>query len=107
MKYDPKIVIIDIRTYRIMSSNRNYEERLFEAYKYIKKEKLNNKIDYTLHSEQAKTGTFTYEEISIFDRLRNKEYKELIETSWEMIHDQIELYVNDQEIGDRIIGYKK
>ena len=107
MKYDPKIVIIDIRTYRIMSSNWNYEERLFEVYKYIKKEKIHNQLDYILYSEQTKTGNFSYEEITIFDRLKNKEYKELIENSWEMIHNQIELYINDQEIGDRIIGYQK
>ena len=45
--------------------------------------------------------------MSIFDRLKNKEYKELIENSWEIIHNQIDLYTNDQEIGDRIIGYQK
>ena len=40
MKYNPKVIISDIRTFQLMSNNKNYLDRLYEAYRYIKKEKI-------------------------------------------------------------------
>jgi len=39
---DLEIFLKDVRTYRIMSLNENYYERLFEAYKEMKSHEINS-----------------------------------------------------------------
>ena len=58
-------------------NNQNYADRLFEAYKYIKKEKLNTYQKF-ITSDNNIVGLFSYYEITIFDRLKDSEYCELI-----------------------------
>ena len=104
MKLEPSIVISDIKTYQIMSNNQNYADRLFEAYKYIKKEKLNTKEKF-ITSDKNIVGLFSYYEITIFDRLRNKEYCELIKNSWFELHHDIEPNINNPNLGDELASY--
>ena len=106
MKYDPQIVISDIKTYHIMSNNKNYMDRLFEAYEYIKKEKINTYQKF-ITSESFITGLFNYYEITIFDRLKNEEYKQLIKDSWKNIHKDTDEYIQNPTIGDELASYGK
>ena len=104
MKYDPRIIISDIRTFRIMSNNKNYLDRLYEAYQYIKKEKLNTEEKFN-SKEDILVGLFTYEEITIFDRLKNEEYKKIISESWNTIHEKLEIIIEDKEYGDNLASH--
>ena len=106
MKYDPQIVISDIKTYHIMTNNQNYMDRLFEAYKYLKKEKINTHQKFIL-SENFIVGVFDYYEITIFDRIKNEEYKTLIKDSWEFIHKDTDRYIENSTIGDELASYGK
>ena len=104
MRYDPRIVISDIKTYYIMSNNQNYMDRLFEAYEYIKKERINTYQKF-ITSESFIVGLFDYYEITIFDRIKNEEYKQLIKDSWEIIHKDTDRYIDNPNIGDELLGY--
>ena len=104
MKIDTKIVISDIKTYYIMSNNQNYFDRLFEAYKYIKKEKLNTYQKF-ITSDNNIVGLFSYEEITIFDRLKNSRYSELIKCSWSELHRDIEESIGNPSLGDDLASY--
>ena len=106
MKYDPKIIISDIRTFQLITNNKNYQDRLFEAYRYIKKEKLTTeeKFEYT---EERLVGAFSYQEITIFDRLKNEEYKKILEDSWETIHHGLDIFIEDKEYGDYLASHGK
>ena len=104
MKYDPRIVISDIKTYYIMSNNQNYMDRLFEAYEYIKKEKINTYQKF-ITSDNFIVGLFDYYEITIFDRLKNEEYKQLIKDSWKTIHKDTNTYIENPTIGDELANY--
>ena len=104
MKYNPQIVISDIKTYYIMSNNQNYMDRLFEAYEYIKNKKINTYQKFLL-SGNFVAGLFDYYEITIFDRLKNEEYKQLIKKSWQFIHKDTDTYVKNPTIGDELAGY--
>ena len=104
MKYNPKVIISDIRTFQLMSNNKNYLDRLYEAYRYIKKEKITTeeKFEYV---EERLVGAFTYQEITIFDRLKNEEYKKILEDSWKTIHHGIEMCIEDKEYGDFLASH--
>ena len=104
MKLDPEIVISDIKTYQIMSNNQNYTDRLFEAYKYIKKEKLNTYQKF-ITSDNNIVGLFSYYEITIFDRLKNPEYYKLIKNSWRVLHHDIEQNIKNPNLGDELASY--
>lgn len=73
---DQKSLLKDIKTYIMITCNNNYKERLLEAYYWIKENNicdlnsfLNNNIDI---------GSFDYEEITIFDRLKDESYNALL-----------------------------
>ena len=104
MKLEPVIVISDIKTYQIMSNNQNYADRLFEAYKYIKKEKLNTYQKF-ITSDNNIVGLFSYYEITIFDRLKDSEYCELIKGSWGELHRYMEQNIKNQNLGDELASY--
>jgi len=106
MKYDPQIVISDIKTYHIMSNNQNYMDRLFEAYEYIKKEKINTYQKF-ITSDNFIVGLFDYYEITIFDRLKNEEYKKLINDSWQIIHKNTDEYIKNPTVGYELASYGK
>lgn len=104
MKYDPKIVISDIKTYQIMSNNKNYADRLFEAYQYVKSKKLNTLQKFMEYPDNL-VGLFSYQEITIFDRLKDEEYSQIIKESWQTIHRDIDDYIKEPNIGDTLASY--
>ena len=104
MKFDAKIVISDIKTYHIMVNNKNYGDRLFEAYQYIKKEKINTLQKFE-NIDDNLVGLFSYYEITIFDRLKDEEYCNLIKESWSKIHTETEEYIKNPNIGDDLASY--
>ena len=90
-----------------MNLNTKLNIPLYEQiYQYIKKEKMNTKEKFAT-AEENLVGLFTYEEITIFDRLKNEEYKNLIKDSWQNIHKDIDRYIENPTIGDELASYGK
>ena len=69
-----KTVLSDVKTAYLLWENENYKNRLREAYNYLKAEGINSLEDFN-NREGLKVGAFTYEEMTIFDRIDNdREY---------------------------------
>ena len=62
----------DAIIYTKISKNENYKERLLEAYYILKQNNINSKDKF--ENSDIGIGAFTYQEITIFDRLRNEDY---------------------------------
>ena len=60
-------------TYYGIMHNENYASRLKEAYSYLKFLGINTLEEFTTR-EGLNVGAFTYDEITIFDRIKNEEY---------------------------------
>lgn len=99
-------IISDIRTFNILKNNDNYRERLHEAYTYLKSEGINSLEDF-LSRKGLLIGAFTYDEITIFDRIKDESYYHSLETSLGTINNQMNEYVNDPHIGDRLASFGK
>ena len=100
-----KLALQDIRTYRIMTQNENYKERLLEAYKYVKDMGIDS--FYTYASTRHDVGAFSYAEITIFDRLNDPEYYSVIANGYNMMDMGIEEWINNPHIGDDLASYGK
>ena len=87
-----KQVISDIRTYSIMSKNENYKARLFEAYEYLKRENVSSLEEFKKR-EDLLVGAFTYDEITIFDRIKNPDYLKEISSAIFNINNHREEYI--------------
>lgn len=68
-----EIVVSDIRSFYIMDKNDNYKNRLKEAYNYLKEVGVTSLEDF-LNRKGLKDGAFTYDEITIFDRINDKKF---------------------------------
>ena len=101
-----KQVISDIRTYSIMSKNKNYRERLYEAYEYLKRENVNSLEDFRKR-EDLLVGAFTYDEITIFDRIKDPNYLKEIASAIFNINNHREEYINNPNIGDELASFGK
>ena len=102
---DYKVVIKDIRTYAIMSQNQNYYDRLLEAYNAIKEAGINTLEQFMSKENTVPLGAFTYYEITIFDRIKDEDYKRSISDAWHEINNHTEEYINDENIGDRLASW--
>ena len=58
-----------------LKNNENYALRLNEAYNYIKSFGISSYADFE-KKEGLKIGAFTYEEITIFDRIADPKYRD-------------------------------
>lgn len=65
-----RTVLSDIKTAYLVYNNPNYSERLREAYDYIKAQGITSLKDFESR-EGLSIGAFTYDEITIFDRIDN------------------------------------
>lgn len=99
-----KTFISDIRTYYIMTGNKNYYERLNEAYLEVKRLNIKDYTDFSTR-EGLKIGAFTYSEITIFDRIRSSEYEKMLMESWNELHNHTEEYRNKPDIGDCLASW--
>ncbi len=104
---DYKTVIKDIRTYHIMMSNQNYYDRLLEAYNAIRFAGISSLEEFTSKDNVVPVGAFTYYEITIFDRIKDEEYKRALESAWYEIQSRTQEYIDDPEIGDRLASWGK
>ena len=101
---DVKCVINDIRTIYILYNNENYRNRLQEAYDYIKSERIESIDDFTKR-EGLKIGAFTYDEITIFDRLKNKEYEQVMRTAFSTVNNLTKENAIDSTYGDKLASW--
>ena len=99
---DVKTVVSDIRTAYILSKNNNYKERLYEAYEYLKQENVESLEDFESR-KGLKIGAFTYYEVTIFDRLKDEEYKKIITNAFHNVNN-IEC-VNNPSYGDDLASW--
>lgn len=106
LKVTVKQVISDIRTYSIMSKNENYKARLFEAYEYLKRENVSSLEEFKKR-EDLLVGAFTYDEITIFDRIKNPDYLKEISSAIFNINNHREEYINNPNIGDELASFGK
>ena len=99
-----KTVISDIRTYNILTRNKNYKERLFEAYEYIKERDFDTYEKFSTATDN-KVGAFTYTEITIFDRLEDKEYRDVIATAPFLMDDITKKAIDNPQYGDTLASW--
>lgn len=99
-----KSIIKDIKIYRLMQ-NDNYRKRLKEAYDYIKSINIRDYNDF-ITRENLLVGAFGYDEITIFDRMRDEDYAHLLADSsfelYNMIYD-----INNPTLGDDLASWGK
>ena len=100
-----ELFVKDLRTYQILSHNNNYRERLLEAYYDIKVNGINNVEMFISPNNPSKVGAFTFDEITIFDRIKDEKYLSFLETAWFDIHNETESYIKDQSIGDKLASW--
>ena len=92
--------VSDIKTCMIISSNQNYSERLKEAYDHIKDIGIKDYDDFKSR-EDVLVGAFTYNEITVFDRLKDENYKELLrEAVVKLDRHNIQDLIDNKTLGD-------
>ena len=94
------LILTDAVTYAKISENENYKERLLEAY-YILRE---NNIDSLekFESSDIGIGAFTYNEITLFDRLRDEEYARALAAFKIKLNEVKDM---PKDIGDRLASW--
>ena len=98
-------LIRDIRLAKIVKENENYNARLYEAYLRVKELNINTKDEFTARKKESGIGTFSFEEIMFYDRILDLDYKKLVTTGWDTIHDLTEAIIKTPDIGDRLASY--
>lgn len=99
-----KTVISDIKTYNLLIKNENYKERLLEAYEYTKERGFTTYEEFST-AKDNKVGAFTYNEITVFDRLADEEYKNVIATAPFKMDELIERNAKDPQYGDKLASW--
>ena len=74
-----RVILEDMKTYFLISTNENYKTRLKEAYDYVK-----NLGD--IEKAGKMIGAFTEGELTIFDRIQDESYKKFLQSSSDSIH---------------------
>lgn len=100
---DYKTVQRDIKIYTLIKMNENYKSRLKEAYDYIKNVGVESSEDFTTR-EGLKVGAFTYDEITIFDRIKDEEYLKFLEDVLYALKEGIE-YSKNEKLGDELASW--
>ena len=72
MNIDVKQVLEDAKTFMLIGINENYKERLYEAYLVLKKSNIKTYEEFETSS--LGIGAFTYNQITIFDRIKDEKY---------------------------------
>lgn len=96
------IVIKDIRTIQLMERNENYRERLYEAYVFLKR-KQNGEL--TEQESKLSIGAFNQYEITIFDRISDKDYLNAISIGLFTITNRLEEWIKNKHIGDDLASW--
>lgn len=100
-------LIKDVRTYMLMSGNQNYRERLKEAYDHVKSIGIKDYNDFNTR-EDLLVGAFGYDEITIFDRLKNNEYYNTLANAASSLNVQtIKPLIDDKTYGDKLASWGK
>ena len=98
-------LVRDIGTYMVMSRNSNYKERLKEAYDYIKSINIKDYEDFKSR-EDLLVGAFGYDEITIFDRLKDDEYKKVLLNAISYLDiNRIKRLIDSKTLGDYLASY--
>ena len=95
-------MVQDIKTYQVLLHNDNYRKRLFEIYGYLKKEGINSLEEFESRNDIS-IGGFTYNEVSIFDRIVDINYAHKLSRAYYMITAGVESYINNPNIGDQLV----
>ena len=98
-------LIKDIRLAKIVNENENYNARLYEAYLRVKELNITSKEEFLARKKESGIGTFYFEEIMYYDRIQDYDYKKLVTTGWDTIHDLTEAIIKAPDIGDRLASY--
>ena len=96
--------IQDVKTYNVMIRNENYKARLVEAYNYLRQEGIRSLEDFNSRDDLL-VGAFTYEEMTIFDRLGDGEYAKKLITAYDVITEQTQAYIKNPNIGDELASW--
>ena len=99
-----RTVINDARTAYILRNNQNFRERLLEAYNYIKAQGVNTLEEFTTRRD-LKVGAFTYDQITIFDRLKDEAYKEFIINAFDYVTNMTVEISKDPFFGDKLASW--
>lgn len=90
-----------------MYQNQNYYDRLLEAYNAIKEAGINTLEQFMTKENIFPLEAFTYYEITIFDRIKDEEYKRSINDAWFEINNHTQEYINDKYIDNRLASWGK
>ncbi len=101
-----KTIVNDIRTYQIMEQNQNYRDRLYEAYLHIKDMGVETLDDFRTRKGLL-LGAFNYYEVTIFDRITDKDYLEVISNAMFTINNCLKDYIENPTIGDSLASWGK
>lgn len=104
---EAETIVSDLETYTVMVQNENYSERLKEAYDYIKSVGVKDLEDFRTR-EGLLVGAFTYDEITIFDRLQDENYRSVIaRASSKLTGQSLQDKINNPNLGDNLASWGK
>lgn len=95
-----RLILKDAKTYKLLNINKNYCERLYEAYLTLKENNISNLEEFD--NSNIGIGAFRYDEITIFDRLKDENYASALEAHKQDIKGMEEL---PKDYGDRLASW--
>lgn len=96
------LILSDAVTYIKIRKNENYKERLLDCYYTLKKSNINAQEEF--EKSNLDLGAFTYEEITIFDRLKDENYSRALASYYIEIGSTYDL---PKDYGDRLASWGK
>lgn len=97
---DTKVLLEDIKTYIKITNNQNYKERLLEAYNLLNENSIENFEEF--NDSKLGIGAFTYNEITIFDRLKDEKYNSILSS---YVLELSSLSNLPKDLGDRLASW--
>ena len=91
-------------TYFGLKNNENYASRLKQAYGYIKSEGINSYEEFK-EREGLEIGAFTYDEITIFDRIADPKYLESLEVPVDENDPTVIAFKTNPNYGDELANW--
>ena len=94
-----RVILEDMKTYFLISTNENYKTRLKEAYDYVK-----NLGD--IEKAGKMIGAFTEGELTIFDRIQDESYKKFLQDALST-KERYQEAASNKQYGDQLASWGK
>ena len=99
-----RTLIWDLRTHTMVYANKNYGEKLKEAYAKLKASGITTEEEFT-NSSGLEIGAFTYYELTYLERIKNPEYLFLLNDGINSIRVGAQIAKENPNLGDELTNF--